>query len=126
MEVPFVDVLNRLLDDSLPGAPIKWSQWGNPVESKAAFDAIRSYSPYENIRAVAFPSLYVTAGVSDTYVTYWEPAKWVAEIRRMKTDDNIVLFRTNMQSGHFGHTGRFAKLDDIAKKYAFAISVISE
>lgn len=123
-DVPFVDVLNRLLDDSLPGAVSKWSQWGNPNESEAAFNSIRSYSPYENTKAVAYPSLYVTAGVSDPRVTYWEPAKWVAKIRSIKTDSNVVLLKTNMQSGHFGKTGRFAKIDDTARIYAFVISVI--
>lgn len=125
-EVPFVEVLNRLLDDTLPGAPVKWSQWGNPIESKAAFDSIRKYSPYENTEAVAYPSLYVTAGVSDLHVTYWEPAKWVAKIRSLKTDSNLVLFKTNMNSGHFGKTGRFAGLEDQARSFAFAISVVSD
>lgn len=125
-DVPFVDVLNRLLDDTLPGAASKWSQWGNPIESEAAFYSIRSYSPYENTTAMAYPSLYVTAGVSDPRVTYWEPAKWVAKIRSMKTDNNVVLFKTNMQSGHFGKTGRFARIDDTARIYAFAIAVTSD
>lgn len=125
-EMPFVDVLGRLLDDTLPGAPVKWLQWGNPIESRAAFDSIRRYSPCENIKAVAYPALYVTAGVSDPRVSYWEPAKWVANIRALKTDNNIVLFRINMQSGHFGQAGRFGKIDDTAAKYAFAISVTSD
>jgi len=121
--VPFVDVLNTILDDTLPLTPSEWTQWGNPIESHAAFNSIRSYSPYENTSAVAYPSIYVTAGVSDPRVTYWEPAKWVANLRATKTDDNIVLFKTNMQSGHFGKTGRFAGLDDAARSYAFAIAV---
>lgn len=124
--VPFVDVLNTILDDTLPLTPSEWTQWGNPIESKAAFDSIRGYSPYENTRAVAYPALYVTAGVSDPRVTYWEPAKWVAKLRATKTDDNIVLFKTNMQSGHFGKTGRFEGLDDAARSYAFAIAVTSD
>lgn len=123
-EVPFVDVLNRLLDESLPGAQVKWSQWGNPIEDKAAFEWIQQYSPYENTQATAYPSLYVTAGVSDLYVTYWEPAKWVAKIRAMKTDSRVVLLRTNMHSGHFGSTGRFAGLEEDARIYAFAISEV--
>lgn len=123
--VPFVDVLNTMLDDTLPLTPSEWTQWGNPIDSKAAFDSIRSYSPYENTQAVDYPALYVTAGVSDPRVTYWEPAKWVAHLRATKTDNNIVLFKTNMQSGHFGKTGRFAELDDMARSYAFAISVTS-
>lgn len=124
--VPFVDVLNTILDDTLPLTPSEWTQWGNPIESKNAFDSIRGYSPYENTRVTAYPSLYVTAGVSDPRVTYWEPAKWVANLRATKTDDNIVLFKTNMQSGHFGKTGRFAGLDDSARSYAFAIAVTTD
>jgi len=121
--VPFVDVLNTMLDDSLPLTPSEWTQWGNPIQSRHAFESIRSYSPYENIRPVAYPPLYVTAGVSDPRVTYWEPTKWVASLRATKTDNNIVLLKTNMQSGHFGKTGRFAELDDRAHAYAFAIAV---
>lgn len=124
--VPFVDVLNRLLDDTLPGAQIKWSQWGNPIEDKEAFDTIRSYSPYENTKATTYPPLYVTAAVSDLRVTYWEPAKWVARIRSIKTDNNVVLLKTNMRSGHMGSTGRFGQLDDTARMYAFAIAVTAD
>ena len=121
--VPFVDVLNTILDDTLPLTPSEWSQWGNPIESEAAFESISGYSPYENTKAIDYPPLYVTAGVSDPRVTYWEPAKWVANLRATKTDDNLVLLKTNMQSGHFGKTGRFAELDDRARAYAFAIAV---
>ena len=124
--VPDVDVLNLMLDDTLPGIPDHFALWGNPIESKAAFHSIRSYSPYENTKAVAYPALYVTAGVSDPRVVYWQPAKWVANIRSLKTDNNIVLFKTNMQSGHFGKTGRFAGIDDVARMYAFAISVTTD
>lgn len=123
--VPFVDVLNTILDDTLPLTPSEWTQWGNPIESKHAFDSIRDYSPYENTRATDYPALYVTAGVSDPRVTYWEPAKWVANLRATKTDENVVLLKTNMQSGHFGKTGRFAELDDRARAYAFAIAVVA-
>lgn len=124
--VPFVDVLNTMLDDTLPLTPSEWTQWGNPIESMRAFESIRSYSPYENIQPVSYPPLYVTAGVSDPRVTYWEPAKWVASLRATKTDNNIVLLKTNMQSGHFGKTGRFAELDDRARAYAFAIAVTTD
>lgn len=123
--VPFVDVLNTMLDDTLPGTPGEFTQWGNPIESSAAFDTIRGYTPYENVKARHYPALYVTAGVSDPRVTYWEPAKWVAKLRANKTDDNIVLLKTNMSSGHFGKTGRFASLDDDAHAYAFAIAITS-
>ncbi len=123
-DVPFVDVLNTILDDTLPLTPGEWSQWGNPIESKQAFEAIKSYSPYDNVKAQNYPPMLVTAGVSDPRVTYWEPAKWVALLRDIKTDDNILLLKTNMTSGHFGKTGRFAALEDAALSYAFAIGIV--
>ncbi len=122
-DVPFVDVLNTMIDDTLPLTPGEWSQWGNPIESKAAFDNIRAYSPYDNVEAKEYPAMLVTAGVSDPRVTYWEPAKWVAKLREVKTDNNVLLLKTNMSSGHFGKTGRFAILEDYALSYSFAIAV---
>ncbi|MGR3592164.1 MAG: S9 family peptidase [Limimaricola soesokkakensis] len=122
-DVPFVDVLTTILDDTLPLTPGEWSQWGNPIESREAFDNIRGYSPYDNVTAQDYPPVLVTAGVSDPRVTYWEPAKWVARLRATKTDDNILMLRTNMSSGHFGKSGRFAALEDAARSYAFAIKV---
>ncbi len=120
-DVPFVDVLNTILDDSLPLTPGEWSQWGNPIESIEAFHDIADYSPYDNVDAKDYPPMLVTAGVSDPRVTYWEPAKWVAKLRAVKTDDNILMLRTNMSSGHFGKSGRFAALEDAARSQAFAI-----
>ena len=120
-DVPFVDVLNTILDDSLPLTPGEWSQWGNPIESIEAFHDIAGYSPYDNVDAKDYPPMLVTAGVSDPRVTYWEPAKWVAKLRAVKTDDNILMLRTNMSSGHFGKSGRFAALEDAARSQAFAI-----
>ena len=122
-DVPFVDVLTTILDDTLPLTPGEWSQWGNPIESRQAFDDIRAYSPYDNVTAQAYPPILVTAGVSDPRVTYWEPAKWVARLRATKTDDNILMLRTNMTSGHFGRSGRFAALEDAARSTAFALKV---
>ena len=123
-DVPFVDVLTTILDDTLPLTPGEWSQWGNPIESRQAFDDIRGYSPYDNVTMQAYPPILVTAGVSDPRVTYWEPAKWVARLRALKTDDNILMLRTNMTSGHFGRSGRFAALEDAARSYAFALKAV--
>lgn len=125
-DVPFVDVLNTILDDTLPLTPGEWSQWGNPIESEQAFNDIRSYSPYDNVEAKDYPPMLVTAGVSDPRVTYWEPAKWVAKLRATKTDDNILMLRTNMSSGHFGKSGRFAALEDAARSQAFALKTVGK
>lgn len=125
-DVPFVDVLTTILDDSLPLTPGEWSEWGNPIESPHAFADIRGYSPYDNVTAQDYPAILVTAGVSDPRVTYWEPAKWVARLRATKTDANILMLRTNMTSGHFGKSGRFAALEDAARSYAFALKVTAD
>ncbi len=122
-DVPFVDVLTTILDETLPLTPGEWSQWGNPIASQQAFEDIRAYSPYYNVTPQDYPPILVTAGVSDPRVTYWEPARWVARLRATKTDDNILMLRTNMTSGHFGKSGRFAALEDAARSYAFALKV---
>ena len=109
-EVPFVDVLNTMLDASLPLTPIEWPEWGNPLEDRAAFELIRAYSPYDNIRPQPYPPMLVTAGISDPRVTYWEPAKYVARLRATKTDGNPLLLKTNMAAGHFGQSGRYDAL----------------
>lgn len=122
--VPFVDVLNTMLDGTLPLTPGEWSEWGNPVEDKAAFDMIRSYSPYDNVTAQAYPPMLVTAGLSDPRVTYWEPAKWVAKLRATKTDMNMTLLKTNMGAGHGGKSGRYVSLEEAAEEYAFLITQV--
>lgn len=117
--VPFVDVLNTMLDPSLPLTPIEWPEWGDPARDLSAFDYLRSYSPYENVSAREYPPMLVTAGLSDPRVTYWEPAKWTARLRARRTDDNVLLLKTNMGAGHGGKTGRFQHLEEVAQEIAF-------
>lgn len=121
--VPFVDVLNTMLDASLPLTPGEWVQWGNPIEDEQAFDIIQSYSPYDQVRRTDYPAMLVTASLSDPRVGYWEPAKWVARLREYKTDNNALLLKTEMQGGHFGQSGRFGQLEDTALIYAFILWV---
>ncbi|MEV4933110.1 S9 family peptidase [Sphingobium sp. LSP13-1-1.1] len=119
--VPFVDVLNTMLDETLPLTPGEWPEWGNPIEDKAAFETILSYDPYSNVSAQAYPPLMVTAGLNDPRVTYWEPAKWVAKLRATKSDDNILILKTNMGAGHGGKSGRFESLRETAEEFAFIL-----
>ncbi len=120
-EVPFVDVLNTMLDDSLPLTPPEWPEWGNPIESEADFKTILSYSPYDNVAAKDYPAILAMGGLADPRVTYWEPAKWVARLRATMTGGGPVLLRTNMGAGHGGASGRFKRLDEVAIVYAFAL-----
>jgi oligopeptidase B len=122
-EVPFVDVLNTMLDATLPLTPPEWPEWGNPIADAQAFHVIHDYSPYDNVRPQAYPPMLVLAGLSDPRVTYWEPAKWVARLRAKKTDRNLIAFRTNMDAGHAGAAGRFDRLKEVALAYAFAIMI---
>ena len=119
--VPFVDVLNTMLDESLPLTPTEWPEWGNPIEDKAAFELIRSYSPYDQLIAREYPPMLVTAGLNDPRVTYWEPAKYVARLRRLKTGDSPLLLKTNMGAGHGGKSGRYDSLYEVAEEYAFML-----
>ena len=120
-DVPFVDVLNTMMDADLPLTPGEWPEWGNPIEDKAAFALIRSYSPYDQVAAHAYPPLFISGGLNDPRVTYWEPAKWAAKLRATKTDDNILLLKTNMGAGHGGKSGRFDSLREGAEEHAFVL-----
>ena len=122
-DVPFVDVLNTMLDDSLPLTPPEFPEWGNPIVDKAAFETIRAYSPYDNVERKHYPHIFAYAGLTDPRVTYWEPAKWVARLRELKTGDNLLLLKTNMGAGHGGASGRFEQLQEIALDYAFALKI---
>ncbi|MER2534995.1 MAG: S9 family peptidase [Rhizobiaceae bacterium] len=122
-EVPFVDVLNTMLDDTLPLTPPEWPEWGNPIESADDYRTIAAYSPYDNVGPHAYPPILALAGLTDPRVTYWEPAKWVARLRVRGRGGNPVLFKINMQSGHAGASGRFSRLEEIAYAYAFALKV---
>ncbi len=121
-DVPFVDVLNTMLDPSLPLTVIEYEEWGNPHEEEYYF-YIKSYSPYDNVEAKDYPNILVTAGLNDARVSYWEPAKWVAKLRALKTDDNLLLLKTKMSAGHGGASGRYDYLKDVAFEYAFMLDL---
>ena len=122
-EVPFVDVVNTMLDATLPLTVIEYDEWGNPNEAEF-YHYIRGYSPYENVAAADYPNILVTAGLNDPRVAYWEPAKWTARLRARKTDGNRLLLRTNMGAGHGGASGRYDYLREVAFKFAFLLDVI--
>ncbi len=124
-DVPFVDVLATMLDADLPLTPPEWLEWGDPIHDRAAFETIRSYSPYDNVRPQRYPPILALAGLTDPRVTYWEPAKWVARLRATMTGGGPILLRTAMEAGHAGQTGRFDRLEDVARNYAFAIACVS-
>jgi oligopeptidase B len=125
-DVPFVDVLNTMLDPSLPLTAPEWPEWGNPLDSAADYATILAYSPYDNVKPQGYPHLLVTAGVSDPRVLYWEPAKWVARLRTTRTDNRLLLLKTNMQAGHGGASGRFDYLHEVAYRYAFLLMVFGK
>ncbi len=121
-DVPFVDVLNTMLDDTLPLTPPEWPEWGNPIEDPEAFAWIRAYSPYDNVAEQAYPHLWIAGGLTDPRVTYWEPTKWAARVRARRTnDDTHVLLRMEMGAGHGGKSGRFRRLEEVAEKFAFLL-----
>jgi oligopeptidase B len=124
-DVPFVDVLNTMLDDTLPLTPGEWTEWGNPIEDPEAFKLLASYSPYDNVKAQAYPPMLITGGLNDPRVTYWEPAKWAARLRATKTDHNLLLLKVNMGAGHGGKSGRWEGLHEVAETYAFILTEVA-
>jgi len=123
-DVPFVDVLNTMLDDTLPLTPGEWPEWGNPITDKEAFDLIRSYSPYDNVKPQDYPPLLITGGLTDPRVTYWEPAKWAAKLRATKSDANPLFLKINMGAGHGGKSGRWERLHEVAETYGFILTQV--
>ena len=120
--VPFVDVVTTMLDDSIPLTTSEYDEWGNP-NNKDSYDYMLSYSPYDNVEKKDYPNLLITTGLHDSQVQYWEPAKWIARLREMKTDDNLLLMKTDMGAGHSGKTGRFKQYEDSAFEYAFLLKL---
>lgn len=120
--VPFVDVVTTMLDDSIPLTTGEYDEWGNPND-KEYYDYMKSYSPYDNVKALAYPNMYVSTGLHDSQVQYWEPAKWVARLRATKTDKNLLFLDTNMEAGHGGASGRFEALKEVAKEFAFLMDL---
>ncbi|MDB5243086.1 MAG: protease 2 [Spirosoma sp.] len=123
--VPFVDVVTTMLDETIPLTTGEFEEWGNPKQ-KVYYDYMLSYSPYDNVEKKSYPNLLVTTGLHDSQVQYWEPAKWVAKLRTMKTDNNQLLLHTNMEAGHGGASGRFQALKEIALEYAFMLNLVGE
>ena len=123
--VPFVDVVTTMLDESIPLTTNEFDEWGNPKE-KMYYDYMLSYSPYDQIKKQDYPNLLVTTGLHDSQVQYFEPAKWVAKLRDYKTDDNLLLFKTEMEAGHGGVSGRFARLKNTALEYAFFLDLLEK
>jgi oligopeptidase B len=121
--VPFVDVVTTMLDESIPLTTNEFDEWGNPKQ-KAYYDYMLSYSPYDQVKKQAYPAMLVTTGLHDSQVQYFEPAKWVAKLRTHKTDQQPLLFRTNMEAGHGGKSGRFSRMIEIAEEYAFVLSLL--
>ncbi|MDQ7918479.1 S9 family peptidase [Mesonia sp. MT50] len=120
--VPFVDVISTMLDDSIPLTTGEYDEWGNPND-KEYYDYMKSYSPYDNVKAQEYPNILITTGFHDSQVQYWEPAKWTAKLRALKTDKNILLFHTNMDAGHGGASGRFDALKEVAEDYTFLLDL---
>ena len=124
-QVPFVDVITTMLDEDIPLTTGEFDEWGNP-KIKEFYDYMMSYSPYDNVKKQNYPNMLVTTGLNDTQVQYWEPAKWVAKLRDMKTNNNLLLLRTNMDAGHGGTSGRYQQYKEVAEEYGFLIKLISD
>ena len=125
-EVPFVDCLTTILDDSLPLTVTEWEEWGNPVESAEVYEYMRSYSPYDNVAAQAYPAILATGGLNDPRVSYWEPAKWVQALRSETTSGKPIYLKTEMGAGHQGPSGRYDAWKDEAFVYAFILDALGE
>jgi oligopeptidase B len=121
-DLPFVDVVTTMLDESIPLTTNEFDEWGNP-KNKDAYDYMKSYSPYDNVKKMKYPHLLVSTGLHDSQVQYFEPAKWVAKLRELKENNNMLLLHTNMDYGHGGASGRFDYLKDIALQYAFFLKL---
>jgi oligopeptidase B len=124
-KVPFVDVVNTMLDPTLPLVGIEYDEWGNPNKPDE-YAYMKSYSPYDNIEPNHYPHLFVTGGLNDPRVPYWEPAKWVAKLRAHKSDNNVLIFKTHMEAGHLGSSGRYGQLRDVALEYAFILTALED
>ena len=123
-QVPFVDVMNTMIDDTLPLTTEEWIEWGNPRDDKKAWDYMVQYSPYDNVKAQNYPNMLIEISLNDSQVPYWEGAKFAAKIREMKTDNNTVLLKANMGAGHGGSSGRYDRLKEIAFDYAYALTEV--
>ena len=123
--VPFVDVLTTMMDETIPLTTFEWKEWGNP-NIKEEYEYMLSYSPYDNVEKKDYPHMLVTTGLHDSQVQYWEPAKWVAKLRANKTDNNLLVLKTNMTAGHGGQSGRFERLKEVALEYAFFVWLANE
>ena len=122
-QVPFVDVMNTMLDETLPLTTEEWIEWGNPNEKKA-WDYMIQYSPYDNVKKQNYPNMLIEVSLNDSQVPYWEGAKWAAKLRDMKTDKNVILLKTNMGAGHGGSSGRYDRLKEVAFDYAYALTEV--
>jgi oligopeptidase B len=121
-QVPFVDVMTTMLDDTIPLTTGEYDEWGNP-NVKKYYTYMKSYSPYDNVKALDYPNMYISTGLHDSQVQYWEPAKWVAKLRAMKTNDKLLFLDTNMDAGHGGASGRFEALKELAKEFSFLLDL---